>query len=93
MGIGDCNHLFWPSCSVCLDLIYVSCSQSLIKKDKEDWNDPEMPQFFSELVTAYMDPALSPSQLSNSIGHTSSTRSDISDDSITPLLSHSVFNV
>ncbi|CAO2829535.1 unnamed protein product [Amaranthus hypochondriacus] len=68
-------------------------AESLIKKDKEDLNDPEMPQFFSELVTAYMDPALSPSQLSNSIGHTSSTRSDISDDSITPLLSHSVYNV
>lgn len=71
-----------------LILSYVIYSQSLIKKDREDLNDPQMPQFFSELITAYMDPALSPLQFSNSDGHRVSNFSDISDDQITPLLSH-----
>ncbi|KAF5958502.1 hypothetical protein HYC85_005727 [Camellia sinensis] len=32
--------------------------QSLIKKDRDDQNDPSMAEFLDELVTAYRDPAL-----------------------------------
>ena len=34
--------------------------QVLIKKDREEENDPSMNEFFDELVTAYQDPALMP---------------------------------
>ncbi|KMT06996.1 hypothetical protein BVRB_6g153280 [Beta vulgaris subsp. vulgaris] len=65
--------------------------ESLIRKDREDLNDPEVPQFFRELVTAYVDPALSPLKLSDSSGHRAPpSLSDISDDDVTPLLSQSV---
>ncbi|KNA15383.1 hypothetical protein SOVF_098760 isoform B [Spinacia oleracea] len=63
-------------------------AESLIKKDREDLNDSEMPQFFSELITAYMDPALSPLQCSDFDGHGVPSFSDISNDHIAPLLSH-----
>ncbi|KAJ6823718.1 CSC1-like protein HYP1 [Iris pallida] len=35
-------------------------AESLIKKDREEQNDPEMNVFFNKLVTAYLDPALMP---------------------------------
>ncbi|KAL8142314.1 hypothetical protein V2J09_015346 [Rumex salicifolius] len=40
-------------------------AESLIKKDREDSNDPAMDEFLNKLVTAYQDPALSPLKLSN----------------------------
>ncbi|KAL9226181.1 hypothetical protein vseg_002022 [Gypsophila vaccaria] len=40
-------------------------AESLMKKDKEDADDPGMPEFFHQLITAYMDPALSPLQFSD----------------------------
>ncbi|KAK9750729.1 hypothetical protein RND81_02G217200 [Saponaria officinalis] len=43
-------------------------AESLMKKDKEDANDPGMPRFYEQLITAYMDPALSPLQFSDSDG-------------------------
>lgn len=39
--------------------------ESLIKKDREDVNDPTMTEFFSKLATSYQDPALAPLQFSN----------------------------
>ncbi|GMP30646.1 hypothetical protein CsSME_00005218 [Camellia sinensis var. sinensis] len=33
-------------------------AESLIKKDRDDQNDPSMAEFLDELVTAYRDPAL-----------------------------------
>lgn len=36
------------------------CFQTLIKKDREDQNDPAMAEFLDKLVTAYGDPALMP---------------------------------
>lgn len=38
--------------------------QSLIKKDREDQNDPTMAEFFEKLKNAYRDPALLPIQFS-----------------------------
>ncbi|KAJ6842001.1 CSC1-like protein HYP1 [Iris pallida] len=35
-------------------------AESLIKKDREEQNDPEMNVFFNKLVTAYLEPALMP---------------------------------
>lgn len=60
-------------------------AKSLINKDRADTHDPEMPEFFSELVTAYKDPALSPVHLSNSDGQTDPS---LSYDHTTPFLSH-----
>ncbi|TVU49427.1 hypothetical protein EJB05_00737 [Eragrostis curvula] len=51
-------------------------SESLMKKDREEQSKPEMAEFFSNLVTAYYDPALKPIQ-----------RSSDSDERTTPLLS------
>uniref|UniRef100_A0A0D9Y0X1 CSC1/OSCA1-like 7TM region domain-containing protein n=1 Tax=Leersia perrieri TaxID=77586 RepID=A0A0D9Y0X1_9ORYZ len=51
-------------------------TESLIKKDREEQSKPEMAEFFSNLVTAYSDPAMKPIQ-----------RSLNSDDRTTPLLS------
>lgn len=34
--------------------------QSLIKKDKDDQNDPTISNFYDELANAYQDPALAP---------------------------------
>ncbi|KAK7852301.1 csc1-like protein, partial [Quercus suber] len=33
--------------------------QCLVKKDKEDLNDPTITEFYENLVTAYRDPVLS----------------------------------
>uniref|UniRef100_A0A5B7B8V7 Putative CSC1-like protein HYP1 isoform X1 n=1 Tax=Davidia involucrata TaxID=16924 RepID=A0A5B7B8V7_DAVIN len=38
--------------------------ECLIKKDRDDQNDPAMPDFLDKLVTAYQDPALMPIQYS-----------------------------
>ncbi|XP_034681282.1 CSC1-like protein HYP1 isoform X3 [Vitis riparia] len=38
---------------------------SLIKRDRQDQNEPSMDEFFHELVTAYQDPALAPIQYSS----------------------------
>lgn len=35
-------------------------AQSLIKKDRDDENDPAISRFYEELATAYQDPALMP---------------------------------
>lgn len=42
--------------------------QCLVKKDKEDLNDPAMGEFYDELTAAYRDPALEPVQYSRNIG-------------------------
>uniref|UniRef100_A0A803L1W3 CSC1-like protein HYP1 n=1 Tax=Chenopodium quinoa TaxID=63459 RepID=A0A803L1W3_CHEQI len=75
-----CRKRFLPNFSI-------YSAETLIKKDREDLSDPQMPQFFTELITAYMDPALSPLQCSNSGCHRVPSFSDISNDHITPLLS------
>ena len=49
--------------------------QSLIKKDREEQSKPDMLEFFSNLVTAYSDPALKPIQ-----------RASNSDECTAPLL-------
>nr|CAB3462464.1 unnamed protein product [Digitaria exilis] len=49
--------------------------QSLIKKDREEQSKPEMLEFFSNLVSAYRDPALKPIQ-----------RASNSDERTAPLL-------
>ncbi|XP_074309686.1 CSC1-like protein At1g69450 [Silene latifolia] len=41
-------------------------AETLINKDREDANDPGMPEFFDKLITAYKDPALYPMQFSDS---------------------------
>lgn len=41
-------------------IIIINVLQCLVKKDKEDQNDPSMDEFFNNLATAYEDPALSP---------------------------------
>lgn len=47
-------------------------AECLIKKDREDQNDPTMTEFLDKLVTAYRDPALMPIQYSESLDrHTS----------------------
>ncbi|KAK1306890.1 hypothetical protein QJS10_CPA10g02073 [Acorus calamus] len=47
-------------------------AEALIKKDRENQNDPTMPEFYNRLVTAYHDPALMPIEYSsNSDEHTS----------------------
>lgn len=60
-------------------------AESLIKKDREEANDPQMPEFFNNLVTAYMDPALASVHFSNSDGQ---RNFNLSDDHTAPLLSH-----
>ncbi|CAL5092725.1 unnamed protein product [Urochloa decumbens] len=50
-------------------------TESLIKKDREEQSKPDMPEFFSNLVTAYRDPALKPMQ-----------RASNSDERTAPLL-------
>uniref|UniRef100_A0A803MNJ3 CSC1-like protein n=1 Tax=Chenopodium quinoa TaxID=63459 RepID=A0A803MNJ3_CHEQI len=75
-----CRKRFLPNFSI-------YSAETLIKKDREDLSDPQMPRFFTELITAYMDPALSPLQCSNSDCHSVPSFSDISNDHITPLLS------
>ncbi|KAL1824486.1 hypothetical protein ACET3Z_011264 [Daucus carota] len=42
-------------------------AECLIKKDKNDQNNPTMDAFYEKLVTAYRDPALSPIQITESI--------------------------
>jgi len=49
--------------------------QSLIKKDREEQSKPDMAEFFSNLITAYCDPALKPIQ-----------RASNSDERTAPLL-------
>ncbi|KAH9676605.1 CSC1-like protein HYP1 [Citrus sinensis] len=41
-------------------------TECLVKKDREDQNDPTMAEFYEKLVTAYQDPALMPVQYSGS---------------------------
>uniref|UniRef100_A0A7N0VMB5 CSC1-like protein HYP1 n=1 Tax=Kalanchoe fedtschenkoi TaxID=63787 RepID=A0A7N0VMB5_KALFE len=48
-------------------------AESLIKKDRQDENDPSMPEFFSKLVSAYQDPALMPIQYSSGRDDTRTT--------------------
>lgn len=43
-----------------VNLIFLFMFQSLLKKDRQDENDPAMPEFFSKLVGCYQDPALMP---------------------------------
>lgn len=46
--------------------------QCLVKKDREDQNDPSMGEFYDRLTAAYTDPALEPVQYSRNIeGHSS----------------------
>uniref|UniRef100_A0A5B6ZUL2 Putative CSC1-like protein HYP1 n=1 Tax=Davidia involucrata TaxID=16924 RepID=A0A5B6ZUL2_DAVIN len=60
--------------------IFISYSaESLIKKDREDYNNATMAEFFDSLATAYQDPALLPIQYSAN-----------PDSRTTPLLSSSV---
>lgn len=42
-------------------------TECLVKKDREDQNDPTMAEFFSKLATAYQDPALLPVDYSRSM--------------------------
>ncbi|KAK1273656.1 hypothetical protein QJS04_geneDACA007914 [Acorus gramineus] len=51
-------------------------AEALIKKDRENQNDPTMPEFYNRLVTAYRDPALMPIEYSSN-----------SDERTSPLLS------
>ncbi|KAH7515995.1 hypothetical protein FEM48_Zijuj10G0087500 [Ziziphus jujuba var. spinosa] len=47
--------------------IFVAYSaESLIKKDRQEENDPEMSEFYNKLVIAYQDPALMPVRFSSS---------------------------
>lgn len=45
-----------------LPIFHAYPAESLIKKDREEQNDPAMGEFFRKLVTAYRDPALMPMQ-------------------------------
>lgn len=51
-------------------VLYMQC---LVKKDREDQNDPAMAEFYDKLNTAYKDPALEPVQFARNIsdGHNS----------------------
>lgn len=40
-------------------------AEALIKRDREDENDPSLPEFYNELIAAYQDPAMLPTQLSD----------------------------
>ncbi|GAU46556.1 hypothetical protein TSUD_241470 [Trifolium subterraneum] len=42
------------------------CTKTLIKKDRENQNDPTMTEFYNNLVDVYKDPALVPIQYSSS---------------------------
>ncbi|KAF3444800.1 hypothetical protein FNV43_RR14493 [Rhamnella rubrinervis] len=42
--------------------------ECLVKKDREDQNDPAMGEFYEKLTAAYRDPALEPVQFSRNIG-------------------------
>lgn len=54
-------------CALCfLSRIWFFCLQSLIKKDRQEENDPAMTEFFNKLVTAYQDPSLMPLRFSSS---------------------------
>ncbi|CAA7393498.1 unnamed protein product [Spirodela intermedia] len=48
-----CRKRFLPN-------FYVYSAESLIKKDREEQNDPAMPGFLSNLASAYRDPAMEP---------------------------------
>ncbi|CAA6657439.1 unnamed protein product [Spirodela intermedia] len=48
-----CRKRFLPN-------FYVYSAESLIKKDREEQNDPAMPGFLSNLASAYRDPAMKP---------------------------------
>ncbi|URE12336.1 hypothetical protein MUK42_04539 [Musa troglodytarum] len=55
-----------------LPIFHDFSAETLIKKDREDRNDPAMEEFFDKLVTAYRDPALMPIRHStNSNDHSS----------------------
>lgn len=47
-----------------LPMFVAYSAETLIKKDREDENDPSMSEFLDKLVTAYQDPALMPIQYS-----------------------------
>uniref|UniRef100_A0A0A9CRP1 CSC1/OSCA1-like 7TM region domain-containing protein n=1 Tax=Arundo donax TaxID=35708 RepID=A0A0A9CRP1_ARUDO len=65
---GFCRNRFLP-------IFRAYSTESLIKKDREEQSKPEMAEFFSNLVTAYCDPALKSIQ-----------RSSDSDECTAPLL-------
>lgn len=48
-----------------LPIFIAYSAESLIKRDRQDQNEPSMDEFFHELVTAYQDPALAPIQYSS----------------------------
>ncbi|KAJ8433245.1 hypothetical protein Cgig2_023197 [Carnegiea gigantea] len=76
--------LFHEYCRKCFLPNFTAYSaKTLITKDREDAHDPEMPKFFSQLVIAYKDPALSPVPFSNFDGQIASY---FFDDHTTPLL-------
>lgn len=64
-----CGNRFFP-------IFEAYSTESLINKDKQERSKPEMAEFFSNLETAYCDPALKPIQ-----------RSSNSDERTAPLLS------
>ena len=47
-------------CIILESLVTSYVLQSLIKKDRDDQNDPTISSFYEELATAYQDPALVP---------------------------------
>ena len=77
------SYLFLPSsllwlCHGNAFTSHILYMQSLIKKDREEQSKPEMLEFFSNLVTAYRDPALKPIR-----------RASNSDERTAPLLASS----
>lgn len=50
-----------------LPIFIAYSAECLIKKDRDDQNDPAMAEFFDELVTAYQDPALMPIHYSGNL--------------------------
>ncbi|XP_021770855.1 CSC1-like protein HYP1 isoform X2 [Chenopodium quinoa] len=47
-----------------LPIFQAYAAECLIKKDREEQNDPRMTEFLDKLIVAYQDPALKPSQYS-----------------------------
>lgn len=51
---------YFLSISPLLHSYEICFQQCLIKKDREDQNDPAMSEFYDKLTNAYNDPALMP---------------------------------
>ncbi|MCH91582.1 putative membrane protein [Trifolium medium] len=65
--------LFNEYCSKRFLPIFVGYSaETLIKKDRENQNDPTMTEFYNNLVDVYKDPALVPIQYSSNTNSLSS---------------------